>query len=156
MHIVQVKDLSNGKFSEISLNFTAEQSVLYFFLIFFIFSFSFIFISWRLINLQYCSGFCHTLTWINHGFTCILNYWWSLSASYLGCQFGGLLRSFLCSPVLVPAFCNSGDLCLSCCTFISLWGTVAFYSVETHCLNSVSQFFSASPAFGNEIQLYLS
>ena len=32
--------------------------------------FSFIFISWRLITLQYCSGFCHTLTWISHGFTC--------------------------------------------------------------------------------------
>ena len=26
--------------------------------------FSFIFISWRLITLQYCSGFCHTLTCI--------------------------------------------------------------------------------------------
>ena len=26
--------------------------------------FPFIFISWRLITLQYCSGFCHTLTWI--------------------------------------------------------------------------------------------
>ena len=25
------------------------------------FFFSFIFISWRLITLQYCSGFCHTL-----------------------------------------------------------------------------------------------
>ena len=24
--------------------------------------FSFIFISWRLITLHYCSGFCHTLT----------------------------------------------------------------------------------------------
>ena len=33
--------------------------------------FSFIFISWRLITLQYCSGFCHTLTWINHGVTCV-------------------------------------------------------------------------------------
>ena len=32
--------------------------------------FSFIFINWRLITLQYCSGFCHTLTWISHGFTC--------------------------------------------------------------------------------------
>ena len=31
--------------------------------------FSFIFISWRLITLQYCSSFCHTLTWISHGFT---------------------------------------------------------------------------------------
>ena len=35
------------------------------------FSSSFIFISWRLITLQYCSGFCHPLTWISHGFTCI-------------------------------------------------------------------------------------
>ena len=33
--------------------------------------FSFIFISWRLITSQYCSGFCHTLTWISHGFTCV-------------------------------------------------------------------------------------
>ena len=33
--------------------------------------FPFIFISWRLITLQYCSGFCHTWTWISHGFTCI-------------------------------------------------------------------------------------
>ena len=29
---------------------------------FFFFFFPFIFISWRLITLQYCSGFCHTLT----------------------------------------------------------------------------------------------
>ena len=39
---------------------------------FFIFAFfSFILISWRLITLQCCSGFCHTLTWIIHGFTCV-------------------------------------------------------------------------------------
>ena len=37
----------------------------------FLFFFPLIFISWRLITLQYCSGFCHTLTWISHGFTCI-------------------------------------------------------------------------------------
>ena len=42
----------------------------FYFILFFIF-FSFIFISWRLITLQYCSGFCHTLTWISHGFTCV-------------------------------------------------------------------------------------
>ena len=36
-----------------------------------LFFFSFIFISWRLITLQYCSGFCHTLTWVSHGVTCI-------------------------------------------------------------------------------------
>ena len=33
--------------------------------------FIYFFISWRLITLQYCSGFCHTLTWISHGYTCI-------------------------------------------------------------------------------------
>ena len=41
-----------------------------FFLIYFIL-FYFIFISWRLITLQYCSGFCHILKWISHGFTCV-------------------------------------------------------------------------------------
>ena len=35
------------------------------------FFFCLISISWRLITLQYCSGFCHTLTWISHGFTCV-------------------------------------------------------------------------------------
>ena len=39
------------------------------------FFFPFIFISWRLITLQYCSGFCHTLAWISHGFTCVLPSW---------------------------------------------------------------------------------
>ena len=27
--------------------------------------------NWRLITLQYCSGFCHTLTWISHGCICV-------------------------------------------------------------------------------------
>ena len=27
--------------------------------------------NWRLISLQYCSGFCHTLTWISHEYTCV-------------------------------------------------------------------------------------
>ena len=26
---------------------------------------------WKLITLQYCSGFCHILTWISHGCTCV-------------------------------------------------------------------------------------
>ena len=39
------------------------------FLLFFFFSF--IFISWRPITSQHCSGFCHTLTRISHGYTCI-------------------------------------------------------------------------------------
>ena len=37
----------------------------------FTFFFPIIFISWRLITLWYCSGFCHMLTWISHGFTCV-------------------------------------------------------------------------------------
>ena len=35
------------------------------------FFFPIIFISWRLIALQHCSGFCHTLIRINHGSTCV-------------------------------------------------------------------------------------
>ena len=35
------------------------------------FSPTFIFISWKLITLHYWSGFCHTLTWISHGFPCV-------------------------------------------------------------------------------------
>ena len=31
----------------------------------------FIYFNCRLITLQYCSGFCHTLTWISHGCTCV-------------------------------------------------------------------------------------
>ena len=35
------------------------------------FFFFFIYLCWRLITLQYCHGFCHTLIWISHGFTCV-------------------------------------------------------------------------------------
>ena len=31
----------------------------------------FIYFNWRLVTLQYCNFFCHTLTWISHGCTCI-------------------------------------------------------------------------------------
>jgi len=30
-----------------------------------------IYFNWRLITLQYCSVFCHTLIWISHGGTCV-------------------------------------------------------------------------------------
>ena len=49
----------------------SASSAFFFFSLLSFFFFSFIFISWRLITLQYCSGVCHTLTWISHGFTCI-------------------------------------------------------------------------------------
>ena len=42
-----------------------------YFILFIYYFFPFILISWRLITLQYYSGFCHTLTWISHGFTCV-------------------------------------------------------------------------------------
>ena len=38
----------------------------------------FIYFSWRIISLQYCGGFfffCHTLTWITHGCTCVPLSW---------------------------------------------------------------------------------
>ena len=36
-----------------------------------VFFFNLFYFNWRLITLQYCSGFCHTLIWISHGCTCI-------------------------------------------------------------------------------------
>ena len=44
---------------------------LFYFIIYWKIFCPFIFVSWRLITLQYCSGFCHTLAWISHGFTCV-------------------------------------------------------------------------------------
>ena len=38
--------------------------------VFYFYFFKLFFISWRLITLQYCSGYGHTLTWICHGCTC--------------------------------------------------------------------------------------
>ena len=55
---------------QVICNFSSSYKphICFFFLFFF---FSFIFINWRLITSQHCSGFCHTLTWISHGVTCI-------------------------------------------------------------------------------------
>ena len=44
---------------KMDLSFLTLTQTFFFFLTIF---FPFIFISWRLITLQYCSGFCHTLT----------------------------------------------------------------------------------------------
>ena len=40
------------------------------FLFFIVFNL-FIYFNWRLITLKYCNAFCHTLTWISHGCTCV-------------------------------------------------------------------------------------
>ena len=62
--VIQVYALtSKAEEAEFELFYEGHKDLFFFF--------SFNFISWRLINLQYCSGFCHTLTWISHGFTCI-------------------------------------------------------------------------------------
>ena len=37
--------------------------------------FFFTYFNWRLITLQYCGGFCHTLTWISHGCTFVPPSW---------------------------------------------------------------------------------
>ena len=31
----------------------------------------FIYLNWRIITLQYHCGFCHPVTWISHGYTCV-------------------------------------------------------------------------------------
>ena len=49
------------------VGFTLLPLILFYFTLFYLL----IFISWRLITLQYFSGSCHTLTWISHGYTCI-------------------------------------------------------------------------------------
>ena len=50
---------SMGSHSQTQLKRLSSSSSVY---ISYLFFFSFIFISWWLITLQYCSGFCHTLT----------------------------------------------------------------------------------------------
>ena len=63
-------DIELKTFFLITSNLYLFSFIYFFFLSFFIF-FQVIFISWRLVTLQYCSGFCHTLAWISHGFTCV-------------------------------------------------------------------------------------
>ena len=38
-------------------------------LLVYFFKYKFIYFNWKLITLQYCIGFCHTSTWIRHGYT---------------------------------------------------------------------------------------
>ena len=56
----KVMSLLFNMLSRLVIIFLPRSKCLFFFLI--CTFFSFIFISWRLITLQYCSGFCHTLT----------------------------------------------------------------------------------------------
>ena len=66
------------------------------------FFFSFMFISWRLITLQYCRGFCHTLTWISHGDECILKFTF-LKVSSPGPSLTGNRARSICPPAFLAA-----------------------------------------------------
>ena len=66
----KVMSLLFNMLSRLAITFLPRSKRLFFLSVFY-FIFPFIFISWRLITLHYCSGFCHTLTWISHGVTCI-------------------------------------------------------------------------------------
>ena len=63
-HSIKIWSWSNFTFTfhchALEKEIATYSRILFFFL-------SFNFICWRLITLQYCSGFCHTLTWISHG-----------------------------------------------------------------------------------------
>ena len=43
--------------------------------VFLLFLFEFIYFHWRIITSQYCGGFCHTLTPLSYGCTCVLPSW---------------------------------------------------------------------------------
>ena len=62
--------LQSKALSRVFSNTTVQKHQIFIAQLSFFFS-PIIFISWRIITLQYCSGFCHTLTWISHGFTCV-------------------------------------------------------------------------------------
>ena len=55
----------------ISLAIYSDLSVIFYNSSFRFYISSLIFFNWRLITLQYCSDFCHTLIWIGHGCTCV-------------------------------------------------------------------------------------
>ena len=59
-----VGQLSVGRMKSISGTSVLGSVFLFFFK-------KIIYFNWRLITLQYCSGFCHILTRISHGFTCV-------------------------------------------------------------------------------------
>ena len=95
-----------------------------------IFSFPLIYFNWRLITLEYCGGFCHTLTWISQWCTCVphpsalalsvLSHtsnldWWSVSHMVIHMLQCYSLKSS--HPLLLPQSPKvcSLHLCLFCC-----------------------------------------
>ena len=60
----------NHSFDYMDLCWQSNVSPFYFIYLFWIYIY-FIYFNWRLITLQYCGGFCHTLTGISHGCSCV-------------------------------------------------------------------------------------
>ena len=109
-----------------------------------------------LITLQYCSGFCHTLTWISHGCTCVPHPFPQSSPSALALSALShasnldrpsvshmIIDMFQCyslkssHPRLLPQSPNvcSLSLCLFCC--LAYWVIISIF------LNSIIYAFSS-------------
>ena len=97
--LAPVSDLSH------LLCWTGQVMFVFWILRFLFVCFLFIFISWRLITLQYCSDFCHTLKWISHGFTCVPH---PNPPSYLPTHFKAALS--LSSLTFIKRFFSSSSL----------------------------------------------
>ena len=109
----------------------------YFLFLFFNFIF---FISWRLITLQYCSGFCHTLTcmcyvcfhctakWINYIYIHIYTYIYMYIYVYI---YSGFPDGSDCNEFA----CKSGDLC-SVSELGRFPGEVNVYPLQYFCLEN--------------------
>ena len=55
----------------VRIYFYSLNKQIYIYIYMYVYIYLFIYFSWRLFTLQYCGGFCHTLTWISHGCTCV-------------------------------------------------------------------------------------
>jgi len=84
--------------------------------------FVFIF-NWRLVTLQYCTGFCHILTWISHGCTCVLHpeSWWDPSPSHPS-------GSSQCTSPEHPVSCIKPGLAI-CFTYDNIYVSMLFSQI---------------------------
>ena len=105
-----------------------SSSIVYIDATFFFFNL-FIYFNWRLITLQYCGGFCHTLTWISHGCTCVPH---PEPPSHF-------------PPNLIPLGCPSAPA-LSAISCIELGLIIYFTNGNTHVSMLFSQIIPPSPS----------
>ena len=110
-----------------------------------------IYFNWRIITLQYCGGFCHTLTWIGHRYTCLLIL--NPPPTFLPTHPSGLSQStsFEC-----PASCIELGLvfyftCFKVTWFLQNNKLECFYPITT--IHTWSKFWSFSMWFLNMVLL---